>query len=936
MKKKSLKRILVVLLACTLIAPAVLTPVRTVFAEEAGEGDTDPADPDPVTPVDPDPVDPDPTPVDPDPVTPVDPDPVTPVDPVVPEEPDEPEEPIIRAEFNISASPSTASFGTVAPGQGGTIQVTVTETGNEGAQLQWNEVDNDNFFTVSAPGQDLLMPGDKAIFTLDLKTDLQPGSYSGSLTFVGSDASGTQKTAGVTVTATVRQDGPHVDSVTISPRSLTLGKGGSAQLNATVRGTNLPTTDVDWVLRGAGDSGTSISQNGFLQIGSKEDSQAVVVMATAVADPSVGDSVTVNIQPDTKTHYVTVKAGEGGSVSGGGTVKEGDSVTVYASAGAGYTFRGWYDQNDNYVSNKSNYTIQNVQNDISLTAKFERASVSVVTYASPAEGGATSGDGTFAVGGSATIKAAANNGYTFKGWKIGNDIVSRESTFKLTNLNDNVVAYAIFERNRFTVNVAVTPSNAGAVDGAGSYDPGKDVKLRAYASQGYVFKGWYSNYQLLSTSDTIAITKIDRDYCITASFEKKGTQSFVMTSKAGAGGKITPAVSAAVPAGSNVAYTITPDPGYYIQDVKVDGKSVGAVASYAFNNVQAGHTIEASFGKKQSQKGSKSAEETTSGKTMDEARKDAAKASDDEKKEAAADAEVIKAHTDMDELQGILQQYDMTTEEAYLHINDDIGAQMFMDAYKEGYISLVMNNDYSYDNVVSKVNDSLLFQQRPSIKNMEETYDSIVTDTEAIGTLSGKKLELHIDVTDLTGMANQDDIDKLVKLAKSENLAIDSFFDITILKTYDGVTSHITDIGADAEFSLRAPDSLKRTGGQYKILHIHDGEAEILDDLSSDPDEVDFKSNTFSTFAMAYVVSDAFSAGKITGDENGAVYVDTLNQTTGAPGLSETSRIVVIVLIAVIVVALIIVAFLIGTQSKGGKKPGPKKPGPKTPDPEAT
>ncbi|MBR6452044.1 MAG: InlB B-repeat-containing protein [Lachnospiraceae bacterium] len=798
------------------------------------------------------------------------------------------------------------------------------------------EVDNDDFFTVTAPAQSLLMPGDKGVFVLDLHTDLDPGSYSGTLTIVGSDAAGTQKTVGVTVTATVKQDGPHVDSVTISPSSLTLGKGGSAQLSATVRGSNLPTTDVDWAIRGAGDAGTTISQNGFLQIGAKEDSQSVMVMATAVADPSVGDSITVSIQPDTKTHYVTVKAGEGGSVSGGGTVKEGDSMTVYASPGAGYSFRGWYDQNDNYVSNKKTYTIENVTSDISLLAKFDRASVSVVTYASPAEGGATSGDGTYTVGGSATIKAAANKGYTFKGWKIGNDIVSKDSTFTLTNLNSDVQAYAVFDRNQFTVNVDVTPSNSGAVDGAGAYDPGKDVKLRAYASQGYVFKGWYSNYQLMSTSDTMAISKIDKDYCISAVFEKKGTKSYVMSSKAGAGGKITPAVSAAVPEGSSVNYAITPDPGYYIQDVKVDGKSVGALASYAFTNIQANHTIEASFAKKQAQKGTKTAEETTTGKTMDEARKDAAKASDADKKSAEDNAEAVKANTDLDEMQGILQEYDMTTEEAYLHINDDVGAQMFMDAYKQGYISLVMNNDYSYDNVVSKVNDSLLYQQRPAIKNMEETYDSIVTDTEAIGTLSGKKLELHIDVTDLTGMTSQDDMDKLVKLAKDENLAIDNFFDITILKTYDGVTSHVTDIGADAEFSLRAPDSLRKTGGQYKILHIHDGEAEILDDLSSDPNEIDFKANTFSTFAMAYVVNDAFSAGKITGDQGNAVYVDTLNQTTGAPGLSRASKIVVIVLIAVIVVALVIVAFLIGAQSKGGKKPGGKKPGGNTPKPEAS
>jgi hypothetical protein len=40
---------------------------------------------------------------------------------------------------------------------------------------------------------------------------------------------------------------------------------------------------------------------------------------------------------------------------------------------------------------------------------------------------------------------------------------------------------------------------------------------------------------------------------------------------------------------------MTPNTGYKIADVKVDGKSVGAVNSYAFTNVIANHTIDASF-----------------------------------------------------------------------------------------------------------------------------------------------------------------------------------------------------------------------------------------------------------------------------------------------------------------------------------------------------
>jgi hypothetical protein len=40
---------------------------------------------------------------------------------------------------------------------------------------------------------------------------------------------------------------------------------------------------------------------------------------------------------------------------------------------------------------------------------------------------------------------------------------------------------------------------------------------------------------------------------------------------------------------------ITPDTGYVIEDVLVDGDSVGAVDKYTFENVREKHTIEAVF-----------------------------------------------------------------------------------------------------------------------------------------------------------------------------------------------------------------------------------------------------------------------------------------------------------------------------------------------------
>ncbi len=47
--------------------------------------------------------------------------------------------------------------------------------------------------------------------------------------------------------------------------------------------------------------------------------------------------------------------------------------------------------------------------------------------------------------------------------------------------------------------------------------------------------------------------------------------------------------------GEDQTFTITPDKGYAVANVKIDGKSIGAVKSYTFENVRRTHTIEVIF-----------------------------------------------------------------------------------------------------------------------------------------------------------------------------------------------------------------------------------------------------------------------------------------------------------------------------------------------------
>ena len=74
-----------------------------------------------------------------------------------------------------------------------------------------------------------------------------------------------------------------------------------------------------------------------------------------------------------------------------------------------------------------------------------------------------------------------------------------------------------------------------------------------------------------------------------------GQSPYAITASAGSWGSISPKGQVLVDPGAGKSFVITPDSGYKINNVMVDGISQGAIASYTYSNVQANHTISASF-----------------------------------------------------------------------------------------------------------------------------------------------------------------------------------------------------------------------------------------------------------------------------------------------------------------------------------------------------
>ena len=100
----------------------------------------------------------------------------------------------------------------------------------------------------------------------------------------------------------------------------------------------------------------------------------------------------------------------------------------------------------------------------------------------------------------------------------------------------------------------------------------------------------------VGATNSYSFNNVMANHAINAYFSASSVTNFTINADTGPNGSIVPSGVMIVSLGSNQTFSITPNTGYGITNVVVDGSSVGVTNSYSFNNVTAGHTIIAFFG----------------------------------------------------------------------------------------------------------------------------------------------------------------------------------------------------------------------------------------------------------------------------------------------------------------------------------------------------
>ncbi len=193
-----------------------------------------------------------------------------------------------------------------------------------------------------------------------------------------------------------------------------------------------------------------------------------------------------------------------GTLTGGGEYAEGASVTLVATANAGYVFANWTD-GSSVVSSSPNYTFA-AQADRLLTANFTVAGTGLIitTTATPASAGSIGGSGEYALDSSATVIATPNPGYKFSKWLENGKFVSSAASYTFTvTTNRNLVAKF---KPVYTLVVSGEPVAGGEVDADTTYDPGDPSVMKAQPNPGWAFVNWTQNGMPVSTDPEYTFT----------------------------------------------------------------------------------------------------------------------------------------------------------------------------------------------------------------------------------------------------------------------------------------------------------------------------------------------------------------------------------------------------------------------------------------------
>jgi hypothetical protein len=321
---------------------------------------------------------------------------------------------------------------------------------------------------------------------------------------------------------------------------------------------------------------------------------ASVGARTSYTFTNVAGPHTISVSFTLDVYTITSAADVNGSITPVGTitVNKGASQTFIITPDAGYQVRSVIVDGANRGA-ITNYTFTNITANHTINAYFKVMTYTII--ASAGTGGSISPLGTsiLNIGTSKTYTITPTAGYHITDVLVDGASVGAVTTYTFSGINANHTISATFAANpSYTITASAGSNGTISPSGTVSVLSGTNQKFTFTPAAGYRVADVLVDGASVGARTSYTFTNVAGPHTISVSFT---LDVYTITSAADVNGSITPVGTITVNKGASQTFIITPDAGYQVRSVIVDGANRGAITSYTFTNITANHTINAYF-----------------------------------------------------------------------------------------------------------------------------------------------------------------------------------------------------------------------------------------------------------------------------------------------------------------------------------------------------
>jgi hypothetical protein len=364
---------------------------------------------------------------------------------------------------------------------------------------------------------------------------------------------------------------------------------------------------VDTVFASAGANG-SISPSGATPVDEGSDKTFTITPATGyhVSDVLVdGSSVgavpsytfssvtanhTINATFAINTYVLTSSAGSNGSVtpSGSTTKNYGDNLAISIVPTTGYHVSDVIVDGSS-VGSLTTYTFSSIAANHTLVASFAINTYTITATAGSNGSVAPTGGSVKNYGDNETITITPSTGYHIADVTVDGSSVGAVSTYTFSSISANHTISATFAINTFTIYSAAGANGSISPSGTTTKNYGDNQTIAITPDAHYHVLDVTVDGSSVGAVTSYTFSSIAANHTISVTFT---IDTYNITASTGPHGTISPIGVTVVPYGGSQSYAITPDSAYQINQVNVNGTSIGNVSTYTFSGVAADQTID--------------------------------------------------------------------------------------------------------------------------------------------------------------------------------------------------------------------------------------------------------------------------------------------------------------------------------------------------------